>query len=627
VTVHAAASGHDAATPDLFNQVPAAVLAGAAQKVHSRPNLASRQAARMMEQIVTFSLSFRRAGALSLAVAGIMLSSAFAQTPSPRVSPSGNYLAARHANAQRDASAASAYYRAALKADPGNGELLDRAFISMIVEGDIEEAVKLADRVLQKDKNDKIARLVVGVRALKQKQYTLARQNITQSVRGPVTDLTAALLNAWAQLGTNDSKAAVEGIDRLAGAEWYALFKETHAGMILDLAGNKKDAAKRLEHSYKLDPSSLRIVEAYGSFVSRSGAKDEALKVFQTFDKTLPQHPLIVSAMETVKRGDKLPPLVVDPQTGAAEVLYGLGASLGRRGGEDLGLVYLQLALYLAPQHPLALLSLADLYEAMKKPQLAIKIYEQVPAKSPLKRNADIQLAINLDSIDKTDEAKQRLNKLIAEHPKDTEAILALGNIMRGRKQFAECADVYSKAIEAVPNPEKGHWVMHYFRGICHERSKRWSLAEIDLKKALELYPDQPHVLNYLGYSWIDLGVNLDDGMRMIRRAVEQRPDDGYIVDSLGWAHFRLGDFENATKQLEKAVELKPDDPTINDHLGDAYWKIGRVLEAQFQWSHARDLKPEPEELAKIEQKLRSGLPEETSSSADAAKKKSGSGG
>jgi tetratricopeptide (TPR) repeat protein len=442
-----------------------------------------------------------------------------------------------------------------------------------------------------------------------------------------VTDLTAALLTAWIQFGANEPKAAVETIDRLAGAEWYALFKDSHAGLILDLAGKKSEAAKRFEQSYKLDPNSLRIVEAYGSFLSRTGTKDESLKIFQTFDKTLPQHPLVVSAMDAIKRGDKLPPLVDGPQTGAAEVLYGLGASLGRRGGEDLGLVYLQLALYLAPQHPLALLSLADLYEAMKKPQLAIKIYEQIPAKSPLKRNADIQLAINLDGIDKTDEAKQRLDKLIAENPKDTEAIMALGNILRGRKQFAECADVYDKGVATVANPEKGNWVLFYFRGICNERAKRWSKAEADLQKALALFPDQPHVLNYLGYSWVDQGINLDEGMRMIRRAVEQRPDDGYIVDSLGWAYYRVGDFENATKHLEKAVELKPEDPTINDHLGDAYWKIGRTLEAQFQWSHARDLKPEPEELVKIEEKLRSGLPEETSSSAAAEKAKKPNGG
>jgi tetratricopeptide (TPR) repeat protein len=399
-----------------------------------------------------------------------------------------------------------------------------------------------------------------------------------------------------------------------------------HAALILDLAGQKKEATKRFERSYKLDPTALRVVQSYGSFLSRQGNNAEALKVFAGFEEALPRHPLIVEATEELKAGKKLPLMVDTPQAGAAEVLYGLGAALGRRGGEDLGLIYLQLALYLAPSHSLTLLSLGDLYEAMKKPELANKIYERVPLNSPLQRNAQIQLALNLDTLDRSDEARASLEKLITANPNDLEAIMALGNVLRGRKQFAECADVYSKGVDTIAKPEKSNWVIYYFRGICLERAKQWAKAEADLKKSLELFPEQPHVLNYLGYSWIDQGINLDQGMGMIRRAVEQRADDGYIVDSLGWAYYRLGNNDEAVKQLERAVELKPEDPTINDHLGDAYWRVGRVLEARFQWSHARDLKPEPDDLAKIEVKLKSGLPDDTSSAADAEHRKPGGG-
>ena len=450
-----------------------------------------------------------------------------------RVSPSGSYLAARHASVQRDASAASVYYRAALKADPRNSELLERAFLSVVADGDMDEAIKLAERLVAVDRNHRLARLVLGVRALKQKQYATAKTNLQQSVRGPITDLAGTLLAAWAQYGANDSKGAIEAIDKLQGAEWYALFKDLHAGMMLDLAGNKKEAGKRFERAYKLDNSALRLVEAYGSWLSRNGNRDEAVKVFQSFDAQLPRHPLIVDAMANVKSGKQISPLADTPQAGGAEVLYGLGAALGRRGGEDLGLVYLQLALYLAPNQPLALLALADLYEQIKNANLAIKFYERVPQTSPLRRNAEIQLAVNLDTLDRTDEAKKRLTKLIAEQPANTEAIMALGNIQRGRKEFSECADVYSKGVATISTPERPHWLIYYFRGICNERAKKWSAAESDLKTALKLYPDQPHVLNYLGYSWVDQGINLDEGMRMIRRAVEQRPDDGYIVDSL----------------------------------------------------------------------------------------------
>jgi tetratricopeptide (TPR) repeat protein len=555
--------------------------------------------------------------------------SARAEAPSSfsRISTSGSFLAARHAGGQRDAAAAASYYRAALRGDPRNNELLGRTFLAVLANGEVEDAVKLAERVLQADKNDRIARLVLGVRALKLKQYPMARRELAQSIRGPITDLAATLLSAWTLASPAEAKLATDSIDKLTGADWYAIFKDLHAALILDLAGQKKDAAKRFERAYKLDPTALRVVQSYGSFLSRQGNTSEALKVFDAFEEALPRHPLIVEAVSELKAGKKLPLMVDTPQAGAAEALYGLGSALGRRGGEDLGLIYLQLALYLVPSHSLALLSLGDLYEAMKKPELANRIYERVPLNSPLLRNAQIQLAMNLDALDRADEAKAHLEKLITANPGDVEAIMALGNVLRGRKQFAECADVYSKGIDTITKDEKSNWVIYYFRGICYERAKQWPKAETDLKKSLELYPEQPHVLNYLGYSWIDQGVNLDDGMSMIKRAVDQRADDGYIVDSLGWAHYRLGNIDEAVKQLERAVELKPEDPTINDHLGDAYWRVGRVLEARFQWSHARDLKPEPEELVKIEDKLKSGLADDTSSAADAEHRKPIPGG
>ncbi len=555
---------------------------------------------------------------------------AAAQTPTAQelagLTASGSYLAARHAGRQRNAAIEAAYYRAALKRDPKNSELLDRAFLSLVVGGDIDEAFKLAERVAQNDKNDRVSRLVIGVNEIKRKQFAAARKNLAQSIRGPITDLTATLLSSWSMTGAGDNKGAVAAIDKLAGPDWYGIFKDLHAGMIYDFANNQAEAGKRLERAYKLDSSALRVVEAYGSWLSRNRPAAEALGVFQAFDKVLPRHPLVVEAMKKIKAGEKLPALVPNAQAGAAEALYGLGASLGRRGGEDLGLVYLQLALHLAPNHPLALLSLADLYESIKKPDLAINVYERIPATSPLYRNASIQMAANLDALERSAEAEKRLDGLIKQHPDDSEAIVALGNILRGHKKFAECADVYSKGIANIPKPEKANWVIFYFRGICYERSKQWPKAEADLKKALELFPDQAHVLNYLGYSWVDQGVNLDEGMAMIKKSVQQRPDDGYIVDSLGWAYYRTGNYEEAAKQLERAIELKPEDPTINDHLGDAYWRIGRTLEANFQWAHARDLKPDPEELPKIEEKLKNGLPDETSSQAKAGKK-GGNGG
>ncbi len=385
----------------------------------------------------------------------------------------GSYLAARHASVERDASSAAAFYRSALRTDPKNNELLDRAFISSLADGDIDEAVKLADRILMIDKSNRVARLVVGVRDLKQKKYAAAQLNINQSIRGPITDLVATLLSGWASYGAGDSKSAVANIDKLTGPEWYPIFKDLHSGMILELAGKEKDAGMRLERAYKLDDSMLRVADAYARWLSRGKDPAAATAVYAAFDKKLARHPLVQEGLRDTKAGKKLTPLVDSPQSGAAEALYGIGATLTRRGGEDLALVYLQLSLYLAPNHPLALLSLADLYESVKKPKMAIKVYERMPASSPLKRNAQIQLATNLDTADRSEEAIKILKGVTAEDPKDIEAIMALGNIERGRKRFADCAQTYTQAIDVMPpGNEKGAWVTYYYRGICHERCR-----------------------------------------------------------------------------------------------------------------------------------------------------------
>ena len=556
----------------------------------------------------------RRASLAALAFAAMVMCAPLgvaAQAPAPNApgsahaaSASGNFLAARHATTEHDAAAAASYYRMALGVDRKNTDLLDHTFLALLENGDVEGAARLARQVLEADKDDRIARLVLGVRAIKQKQYAAARQQLAQSGRGPLTtDLAATLLSAWTQASAAESKAAVDAIDKLNGPDWYRIFKEFHAGMILDLAGNKKDAAAHLDRAYQLDMTGLRIVQAYASYQSRAGNKDDALKTLKGFDELLPRPPLITEALAEVNAGKKLSMLADSPQAGAAEALYGLGSVIGRR-GEELGLIYLQLALYLQPNHQLALLQLADLYEGVKKPELAVKTYERMPPGSALRRTALIQRAVDLDGLDRSDEARADLDKLVAADASDLEAVMALGNVLRGRKLYAECADVYTKGLATVAHPDKSTSTIYYYRGICYERSKQWPKAEADFKQSLALLPDQPHVLNYLGYSWVDQGVNLEEGMRMIKRAVEQRADDGYIVDSLGWAFYRIGNFEEAVKALDRAVELKPEDPTINDHLGDAYWRVGRILEARFQWSHARDLKPEPEDLAKIEAKL-----------------------
>src|SRR6202043_1731905 len=227
----------------------------------------------------------------------------------------GSYLAARHASVERDANSAAAFYRSALRSDPKNNELLDRAFISSLADGDIDEAVKLADRILTLDKSNRVARLVIGVRDLKLKKYAAAQLNINQSIRGPITDLVATLLSGWASYGAGDTKTAVASIDKLTGPEWYPIFKDLHTGMMLELAGKEKDAGVRLERAYKLDDSMLRVADDYARWLTRNKDDAAATAVYEAFDKKLPRHPLVLEDLRETRAGKKMSPLVDSPQT------------------------------------------------------------------------------------------------------------------------------------------------------------------------------------------------------------------------------------------------------------------------------------------------------------------------
>ena len=234
--------------------------------------------------------------------------------------------------------------------------------------------------------------------------------------------------------------------------------------------------------------------------------------------------------------------------------------------------------------------------------------YERVPDDSPLKRAAELQLGLNLADLKQYDQAIKHLSLLRESDPDDMRAYLALGGVYAAREDYRSAANVYDQAVERLKNPQAGDWNVFYQRGIAYERLKQWPKAEPNFKEALKLYPDHPQVLNYLGYSWIDMNMNLEEGMRLIKRAVELRPSDGYIVDSLGWAYYKLGDYDKAVENLERAVSLQPEDPVLNDHLGDAYWSAGRRYEARYAWRAARVV-AEGSDSARLSAKIAQGLP------------------
>ena len=533
-------------------------------------------------------------------------------------SPAGNYLAALVAGAERDTLAASTFFREALRADPRNPELLERAFVSSLANGNMPEAFGLAERLIKRDPNNGLAHLALGVRDIKAKRYSAARASLAKGGSGRQRDLTSTLLTAWSYVGAGDNNKALALTDRLRD-EAFGVFREYHAALIADIGKRQDEAQKHFQTLYGSEKSTLRLVDAYARFTATRGDREEAKKIYQAFDAVLPRHPIVNAALADLNAGKPLPPLVRNAQEGAAEVLYGLGAVGGRQGDELAAMIYLRLSLFLAPDNGLALVTLADVYERLKQYEHAIDAYQAVSDESPLRTNADIQIGLLLETMGKNDAASKHLADIVAENPKDDEALTALGNLQRSRKEFVPAIDSYTKAIALSTKPERSLWSLYYYRGISYERAKQWPKAEADFRKALALFPDQPLVLNYLGYSWIDQNMNLDEGFKMLRRAVEVRPTDGYIVDSLGWAHYKLGHYDEALKELERAIDLKASDPVINDHLGDAYWRAGRKLEAKFQWNHARDLKPEPDDLVRILKKIDNGIEDEKPAAAEAA--------
>ena len=539
-------------------------------------------------------------------------------------SPSGNYLAALVAGEEHDTVAAATFFREALRFDPRNPNLIERAFVAAVSNGNMQDAFGLAERQLAHDPNNNLARLALGIKAIKAKRFAAARAYFAKAGSGQQRDITATLLTAWTYAGSGDTSRALTLVDKLHG-ENFGVFRDYHAALIADVANDSKEALKRIKAAYAADKNTLRLVDAYARMMARHGDRDEAIRAYEAFDQILPNHPIVTAALASLKSGKPLEPLVKDAVQGAAEVLYGLGAAGGQQDDELAAMIYLRLALYLTPRNSLTVITLGDLCERAKQNEQAIDVYGMVPEDDPLRTTADIQTGQILEALDRPDEAAKYLKRIVDENPKNVDALSALGNLQRAHKQYAEAIETYSQALAGKSKPEKTDWPIYYFRGISYEREKKWPDAEADLLQALALYPDQPLVLNYLGYSWADQGMNLDEAFNMLRRAIELRPTDGYIVDSLGWANYKLGRNDEAVKQLERAIDLKPSDPVINDHLGDAYWRAGRKLEAHFQWNHARDLDPEPEDKVKILHKIEHGLDEEPRpAAAEADAKKNG---
>ena len=535
-------------------------------------------------------------------------SSSDQDVPSVKNNPYGIYLSARLAASEHDITDAASLYRESLAYDPNNPDLLDRAFLYAAISGNLDEAVGLAHRITVGDSDNRAARLALIVEAFRKNDYAGARAEIAKSAKGPFTALTLSLLDAWAEQGLGNTEGAIaelNGVTKEGGTETLLSFQ---SALVYDMAG-KNDAADAAYRQTIEAGVSPRSVEAYGRFLERTGRTAEA-RTFYT--KLLPEagvSPIATQGLARIGKGEIPGRLVATPADGAAEALFGIAASLSDQASADTAvLCYLQFALALSPNFDLAKIELADRYEALDKYDDAIAAYKGVSTDSPYKPAAEVQIAVDENRAGQSAKATADLVAITTERPNDVSAWTSLGDIYRSAEKYPEAADAYDHAVKLLNPVAKDDWPLFFARAVAEEQSGHWDPAEADLETALKLSPDQAQVLNFLGYSWVDRGQHLAEALNMLEKARALSPYDGYIVDSVGWAYYRLGRYDDAAKTLESAVLLVPGDSTINDHLGDAYWRVGRKLDAHFQWSHALAFGPEAAEKPKLEKKLENGL-------------------
>lgn len=562
--------------------------------------------------------------ALSTALAVPLAAAAAKESPSgvSMNSLSGAYLAARVAETDNDLPSAITFYRRALAFDPGDKGLRQSLMVALIASGQFDKALPYADQLKEVPEVERFSRVALAIDSFRKKDYDKAGYWLKLSLESDLDRLVTGLMSGWATAGKGDTAGALKQVGGLKGPPWFELFVNYHKGLIAE-RGKDIAAARAAYEAVMGNPSAagaapdtfVRAAQSYAGLLARQGEKDKALDVLARADELFSGRVQIAALREKIEKGEKIAPLVATPAQGAAEVLLDLGAALNRGGGETFVRLYLRMALALRPDSDSALIQLASVAEQMHNPEEAIELYKKVPHDSPVHRIAELQLGLNLADLGNQEEAVTRLKSALADDPDDMRAYLALGGVYQAQKDYRAAADIYDRAAARLENPTRIDWNVFYQRGIAYERLKEWDKAEPNFLKALELYPDQPQVMNYLGYSWVDMDIKLEEGLDLIKKAVDLRPSDGYIVDSLGWAYYRMGRYDEAVTELERAVSLMPGDAILNDHLGDAYWRVGRKLEATFQWSHARDLDPDPEVLASVEKKLADGLPPEKGTS------------
>jgi tetratricopeptide (TPR) repeat protein len=512
----------------------------------------------------------------------------------------GDFLAGHFAEQQGDTGYAALELLEANRDDPNNAELRQQAFVACVLD-QRPEALALAQQL----PDDPGAELFLADQEAAAGNWDRAEQRFRNLPHDAPTQLVQPLLIAWAQAGAGKTDAALATLqplmqtDRLRGV--YAL----HAALIADLAGRDAD---RLYHSAQqaYNGVNIRLAQILASWQARQGDSAAATATLDALPRVDASLGLILPQL----REQMAVRPVMSATDGIAEAYLALGGSLRQDDSPEFTLFLLRLALDVRPSLTAARLVMADTLEASGHSGKALAVLEAVGPNDPLTALVELRRVGLEVQLGRKEDAMQRLERLASAHPASPEPLMRLGDILRGENRFTEAVDAYSRAIQRIGEPTRADWSLFYARGIAYDRAGEWDKAEADLQHALQLSPDQPYVLNYLGYSLTEQNRDLDRARQMIEKAAELRPNDGAILDSMGWVLVRQGNPAEAIRWLERAVESESEDATINGHLGDAYWAVGRKLQAEFQWRRALNLNPEPADAAKLQAKLRdAGVP------------------
>ena len=524
-------------------------------------------------------------------------------------SPSGAYLAAQSAFIERDMATAADYLLIALAADPENKDLIRQAHFALVSAGRVPEALPLARKLVVGEQAEQLSPLTLAVDAIDRNDPAAAFDAIGYLPLSGYGLALVPLFEAWIAVAEGDLKGAVAAIGPYDLGDGFDALRAYHVALIEDLAGNPSaaDAAFRVALTAQ-DGGSYRVVLAYGSFLENRGKGEEAREVYEEFLAANPASLWLEGALEQLSAPGDVH-RIDTAKEGAAEALFAVAGAAQQGGSPETALAYAQLAAYLEPESDVVHLLIGDVLELEGRHDDAIAAYRRISAKSPLSWTGRLRTAINLDDSGDSDKAIALLRQMEQERPERADALIVLGDILRVNERWSEAVAAYDAAYEREGAAAADDWKLHYVRGIALERSGEWERAEADLLRALEIQPGHPFVLNYLGYTWVDMGIHMEEALAMIEQAVAQRPTDGFIIDSLGWAYYRMGRFEDAAAQLELAVEYEPGDAVVNDHLGDAYWRVGRRNEARVQWQRALSLAGDDQALIEtIRAKLQSGL-------------------